>query len=67
MSFVIKQAGGRATDSALPILDTIVTDLHGRTPLVFGSAAKVDRFATCHDLPDAEVSALFGHRGLLWA
>jgi hypothetical protein len=27
----------------------------------------VDRFATCHDLPDAEVSALFGHRGLLWA
>lgn len=65
IAFVIEQAGGRETDSALPILDAIITRLHGRTPLVFGSAAKVDRVAACHDLPDAEMSALFGHRGLL--
>ncbi len=48
-------------------LDATITDLHGRTPLVFGAAAKVDRIAACHDLPDAGMSALFGHRGLLRA
>lgn len=67
IAFVIEQAGGRATDGALPILDGAITDLHGRTPLVFGSAEKVDRVAAYHDLPEAEVSALFGHRGLFRA
>jgi fructose-1,6-bisphosphatase I len=67
IAFVIEQAGGRATDGALPILDATITDLHGRTPLVFGSAEKVDRVAAYHDLPDAEVSALFSHRGLFRA
>lgn len=67
IAFVIEQAGGRATDGALPILDAAITDLHGRTPLVFGSAEKVDRVAAYHDLPEAEVSALFGHRGLFRA
>lgn len=67
IAFVIEQAGGRATDGALPILDATITNLHGRTPLVFGSAEKVDRVAAYHDLPEAEVSALFGHRGLFRA
>ncbi|MCF3974243.1 class 1 fructose-bisphosphatase [Paracoccus salsus] len=67
IALVIEQAGGRATDGALPILDRQVTSLHGRTPLVFGSAGKVDRVAAYHDLPEAEVSALFGIRGLFRA
>ncbi|WP_410216841.1 class 1 fructose-bisphosphatase [Paracoccus sp. (in: a-proteobacteria)] len=67
IAFLIEQAGGRATDGALPILDARITSLHGRTPFVFGSADKVDRVAAYHDLPEAEVSALFGHRGLFRA
>lgn len=64
IAFLIEQAGGRATDGALPILDAVITGFDSRTPLVFGCADKVDRVAAYHDLPEAEVSALFGHRGL---
>lgn len=67
IAMLIEQAGGRATDGALPILDARITSLHGRTPFVFGSAEKVDRVAAYHDLPEAEVSALFGNRGLFRA
>ncbi len=56
--------GGKATDGCDAILDHKAEKLHARTPLVFGSAEKVDRVATYHDLPDQEVSALFGQRGL---
>ena len=64
IAFLVEQAGGRATDGALPILDAVITGFESRTPLVFGCADKVDRVAAYHDLPEAEVSALFGHRGL---
>lgn len=64
IAFLIEQAGGRATDGEEPILDRIPASLHARCPLVFGSAAKVARVATYHDLPQQETSALFGKRGL---
>ncbi|MDP5308771.1 class 1 fructose-bisphosphatase [Paracoccus spongiarum] len=67
IALLIEQAGGRASDGALSILDRRIASLHGRTPLVFGSAEKVDRVATYHDLPESEVSALFGNRGLFRA
>ncbi|ARC36942.1 class 1 fructose-bisphosphatase [Paracoccus yeei] len=67
IAFLIEQAGGRATDACEPILDQAATALHQRTPLVFGSAEKVARVAAYHDLPETEVSALFGHRGLFRA
>lgn len=67
IALLIEQAGGRATDGALSILDRRITSLHGRTPFVFGAAEKVDRVASYHDLPEAEVSALFGNRGLFRA
>ncbi len=67
IAMLIEQAGGRATDGAMSILDARITSLHGRTPFVFGSAEKVDRVAAYHDLPEAEVSALFGNRGLFRA
>ncbi|MDU8928143.1 class 1 fructose-bisphosphatase [Alisedimentitalea sp. MJ-SS2] len=64
MAFLVEQASGKATDGCDPILDQTAESLHARTPLVFGSSEKVDRVATYHDLPDEEVSALFGQRGL---
>ena len=64
IAFLVEQAGGKATDGCDAILDHKAEKLHARTPLVFGSAEKVDRVATYHDLPDQEVSALFGQRGL---
>ncbi|WP_134678575.1 class 1 fructose-bisphosphatase [Paracoccus ravus] len=67
IAFLISQAGGQATDACEPILDLRVETLHQRTPFVFGSAEKVARIAAYHDLPETEVSALFGQRGLFRA
>jgi fructose-1,6-bisphosphatase I len=67
IAMLIEQAGGRATDGQEPILDAVPHSLHMRTPFVFGSANKVARVATYHDLPDEETSALFGSRGLFRA
>lgn len=64
IAFLIEKAGGQATDGVDPVLDAIPGQLHARTPFVFGSANKVARVATYHDLPAAETSALFGKRGL---
>lgn len=52
------------TFTLVDILSQSAKTLHGRTPLVFGSADKVTRIAAYHDLPENEVSALFGSEGL---
>ncbi len=67
IAFLVEQAGGKATDGTTRILDLVPESLHARTPFVFGTAEKVDRVTSYHDLPDAEVSALFGNRGLFRA
>ncbi|SMG41266.1 class 1 fructose-bisphosphatase [Paracoccus sp. J56] len=67
IAFLIEQAGGGATDGLAPILDQRIKALHQRTPFIFGSTDKVTRIAVYHDLPEAEVSALFGQRGLFRA
>ena len=64
IAFLIEQAGGRATDGLENVLDALPDSLHARIPFVFGSANKVARVATYHDLPSSETSALFGKRGL---
>lgn len=64
VAFVVEQAGGIATDGKDRILDQTPTELHGRTPLVFGSKDKVTRVAAYHDLPENEISPLFKNRGL---
>ncbi len=64
IAFLVEQAGGKATDGSDPLLDRTAEALHARVPFVFGSAEKVDRVATYHDLPEQEISALFGQRGL---
>ena len=64
MAFLVEQADGHATNEHDRILDQTATELHARTPFVFGTPVKVDRLASYHDLPEKEVSALFGQRGL---
>jgi len=67
IAFLVEQASGRATDGHDAILSKSANELHARVPLVFGSAEKVDRVASYFDLPEEEVSALFGKRGLFRA
>ncbi|RMC36661.1 class 1 fructose-bisphosphatase [Paracoccus alkanivorans] len=67
IAFLVEQSGGKATDGISRMLERVPTSLHAHTPFVFGTPDKVDRLATCHDLPEPEVSALFGNRGLFRA
>ncbi|MFD0982637.1 class 1 fructose-bisphosphatase [Tropicimonas aquimaris] len=67
IAFLIEQAGGAATDSCDPIMGKAASELHARTPFVFGTREKVARVTAYNDLPDQEVSALFGARGLFRA
>ncbi len=67
IAFLIEQAGGKATDGHDRIMSQQADELHARTPFVFGTSEKVDRVAAYQDLPDDEVSALFGNRGLFRA
>jgi fructose-1,6-bisphosphatase I len=69
IALLIQQAGGTATDCVRPILDISATELHQRTPLVFGSTAEVTRIGKYHSLPSqmADRAPLFGKRGLFRA
>lgn len=64
IAFLVEQAGGKATSGSDRLLSHTARTLHERTPFVFGTAEKVDRVTAYHDLPEQEVSALFGARGL---
>ena len=67
ISFLIEQASGAATDTVQRILDLRPTELHARTPFVFGSSDVVHRIVRYHtDLQfSAEHEPLFTRRGLL--
>ncbi|SFJ22402.1 class 1 fructose-bisphosphatase [Celeribacter neptunius] len=67
IAFLVEQAGGKATTGTKRILSCVPDQLHTRVPFVFGTSDKVERVATYHDLPQNEVSALFGNRGLFRA
>ncbi len=69
IAFLVEQAGGRATDGVMRILDKAPSTLHERTPLIFGSADKVDHVVALHtDSTYARApSPLFGRRGLFRA
>ena len=66
VALLMEEAGGSATDGTVRILDRTATDLHERTPLVFGSADKVARVGRyLNGLSyDAERAPLFSNRGL---
>jgi fructose-1,6-bisphosphatase I len=63
---VVEQAGGLATNTVEPILDLVPTELHARTPLVFGSSSEVQQVSNYHADPEPVGlrSPLFGQRGL---
>jgi fructose-1,6-bisphosphatase I len=67
ISFLIEQAGGKATSCVKRILEIEPKELHARTPFVFGSQAVVERISRYHTAPhfSAERSPLFGRRGLI--
>ena len=66
IAMLVEQAGGKAIDGINRILDIQPATLHQRTPLIFGSAEKVERIARYHADPAmlSERSPLFGNRGL---
>lgn len=68
LALVMDQAGGGAIDGFSRILDLEPRELHQRTPLIFGSADKVERIARYHASPPStsERSPLFGRRGLFY-
>jgi fructose-1,6-bisphosphatase I len=69
LAYLMEQAGGAATDGAVPILDKVATTLHERTSLVFGSAAEVARVADYGAAGEhtGERAPLFARRGLFRA
>lgn len=66
IAYLVEQAGGDATDGHERILERRATELHERTPLVFGSSDKVSRVGRylSHLSDDAERQPLFAARGL---
>lgn len=44
MAFIIEQAGGKATNGDIGILDIKPTDIHERAPIFIGSADNVNDF-----------------------
>lgn len=67
IAFIVEQAGGYATDTVRRILDISPSDVHVRTPFVFGSSNLVHLIARYHTDPQfsAEHSPLFARRGLI--
>lgn len=66
IAFVMEQAGGLASTGRTRILDLAASDIHQRTPLIFGAAEKVLHIERLYAAPDgrADASPLFGRRGL---
>jgi fructose-1,6-bisphosphatase I len=49
MAFLIEQAGGKATNGDIRIMDIQPTELHQRTPIVIGSENMVDDFLNYYE------------------
>jgi fructose-1,6-bisphosphatase I len=43
MAFLVEQAGGKASNGTMRIMDVEPTEFHQRTPLIIGSANMVDQ------------------------
>ncbi|MFA5957201.1 class 1 fructose-bisphosphatase [Hyphomicrobium sp.] len=69
LSWIIEQAGGRATTGRDRVLDVVPTSLHQKTPLICGSRDEVDRVMRIYSGQEfkSERSPLFGRRGLFRA
>jgi fructose-1,6-bisphosphatase I len=69
ISWLIEQAGGRATTGLERVLDVVPVALHQKTPLICGSRNEVDRVMRIYSGQEfkGERSPLFGRRGLFRA
>jgi fructose-1,6-bisphosphatase I len=69
IAMLAEQAGGGAIDGLARILDKVPKSLHERTPLIFGSAEKIERILNYHNDPAflRNQAPLFGERGLFRA
>ncbi|HEY8193842.1 MAG TPA: class 1 fructose-bisphosphatase, partial [Hyphomicrobium sp.] len=69
ISWLIEQAGGRATTGRERVLDVVPIALHQKTPLICGSRNEVDRVMRIYSGQEfkGERSPLFGRRGLFRA
>ena len=67
VAFLVEHAGGMATDGRTRILDIVPSDVHERSPLVFGSRKVVETIREYHTDPKlvANRSPLFKTRGLM--
>jgi fructose-1,6-bisphosphatase I/sedoheptulose-1,7-bisphosphatase len=67
ISFLLEQAGGKASTGRNRLLETPAESLHQRIGFVFGSAEEVERIEAYHKeqlMDDSYRSPLFGQRGL---
>jgi hypothetical protein len=69
LSWIIEQAGGRASTGKERMLDVVPIALHQKTPLICGSRDEVDRVMRIYSGQEfkGERSPLFGRRGLFRA
>lgn len=69
ISWLIEQAGGRATTGRERVLDVVPAALHQKTPLICGSRNEVDRVMRIYSGQEfkGDRSPLFGRRGLFRA
>lgn len=68
ISFIVEQAGGRASTGRQRILEVVPQDIHQRVPLIFGSANEVELINRYHreeGEPPAFDSSLFNSRSML--
>jgi fructose-1,6-bisphosphatase I len=63
ISFLVENAGGKATDGHTRILDLTPNALHGRVPFCFGSPEQVAFFEAAIDGSKEQTSPLFSDRG----
>ena len=55
MSYLIEQAGGKASDGTNRVLDIVPTKLHQRVPFFVGTKAMVEKAESfMREYPDAE-------------
>jgi len=66
LSWIVEQAGGRASTGRDRVLDVVPSALHQKTPLICGSRDEVDRVMRIYSGQEfkGERSPLFGRRGL---
>jgi fructose-1,6-bisphosphatase I len=69
LSWIMEQAGGRASAGRERVLDVVPLALHQKTPLICGSRDEVDRVMRIYTGQEfkGERSPLFGRRGLFRA